>query len=57
VRSRTTPPKAHSVAFRVTEHEWQQLLRAAKREGTSIPRFAKRIVFQKLGLLVGGRGF
>jgi len=54
---RATPPKAHSVAFRVTEEEWQKLLRAANQAGTSIPRFTKRVVFQKLGLLVGGKGF
>jgi hypothetical protein len=33
------------------------VLRAANEEGTSIPRFTKRAVFQKLGLLVGGKGF
>jgi len=54
---RAIPRKAHSVAFRVTEGEWQKLLRAANQEGTSIPRFTKRAVFQKLGLLVGGKGF
>jgi len=42
--------KAHSVAFRVTEEEWQKLTQAAKRAGTSIPRITKQILFQKLGL-------
>jgi hypothetical protein len=42
--------KAHSVAFRVTEEEWQKLTRAAERAGTSIPRITKQILFQKLGL-------
>ena len=44
-------------AFYAPEAEWQILLRAANREETSIPRFTKRAVFQKLGLLVGGKGF
>ena len=42
--------KKHSVAFRVTEEEWQKLARAAERYGTSIPQITKQIVFEKLGL-------
>ncbi len=40
----------HSVAFKVTEEEWQKLGRAAEHAGTTIARYAKRVIFEKLGL-------
>jgi len=62
MRKARRAPKAHSVAFRVTEEEWQKLTLAAERAGTSIPGITKQILFQKLGLrseasqVSGGRG-
>ena len=35
----------HSVAFRVTEDEWRLLKSFAENEGLTIPRLAKRCLF------------
>jgi hypothetical protein len=40
----------HSVAFRVTEEQWVALQRYADRNETSIPKIAKEILFEKVGV-------
>jgi hypothetical protein len=50
---RVAPLETHSVAFRVTAEEWQKLMQAAERTGSSIPRIAREALFQKLRLRSG----
>jgi hypothetical protein len=40
----------HTVAFKVTEKEWGTLHSVAKKQSTTVPQLAKRILFAKLGL-------
>lgn len=41
---------SHSVAFRVTEGQWQRLQRLAKAKGTTVPKLAKDLLFANAGL-------
>lgn len=42
--------KVHSVAFRVSEGDWNKLQRLAKEKGTTVPELAKAALFEKIGL-------
>jgi hypothetical protein len=46
----------HSVAFRVSDLEWQKLERLAKREGLSVGGLARRTVLQLIGIKPEGKG-
>lgn len=47
---RDDPTLVHSVAFRVSEDQWVALKRYAENNGTTIPRLAKEVLFERLGL-------
>jgi hypothetical protein len=39
----------HSVAFRVSEKEWQTLQNAAGERRTTVPQLAKQLLFESMG--------
>jgi hypothetical protein len=47
--------KVHSVAFRVTEDEWNRLQRKAQENDSTVPQLAKAALFEKVGLKTGSK--
>lgn len=48
--ARSSNELKHSVAFRVSEHEWQKLRAEAEKAGTTVPQLAKQLLFSQIGV-------
>ncbi len=46
----TDEPLNHTIAFRVTEKQWQSLLSASQKKKATVPQLAKTLLFEHVGI-------